>query len=80
MSQKTTFLQMQFTAQHRYYQAHSPHTAFQVILRKGQPVGRLYVYQGPTEVRIVDIALLPLAVVGTTYRGSGTKPLPAEPQ
>ena len=64
-AQKTAFLQMQFAAQHSYYQEHYPHTAFQVILRDGQPVGRLYVYRGPTEMRIVDIALLP------AYRNEG---------
>ena len=64
-AQKTAFLQMQFTAQHRYYQEHYSHTAFQVILRDGQPIGRLYVHRGTTEVRIVDIALLP------AYRNMG---------
>ena len=47
-AQKTAFLRMQFAAQHRYYQEHYPHTAFQVILRDGQPIGPLYVPRGAT--------------------------------
>src|SRR5947199_4647817 len=57
--QKTAFVQMQFTAQHRYYQEHYADAAFQVILCDGVPAGRLYVARWPAEIRIVDIALLP---------------------
>ena len=71
-AQKTAFLQMQFTAQHRYYEEYYPHTAFQIILRDGQPVGRLYVYRGPREMRIVDIALLqPTATKGSAAHWYG---------
>jgi GNAT superfamily N-acetyltransferase len=63
--QKEAFLMMQFKAQHAHYQEHYPGAAFQVILREGQPIGRLYLDRWPTELRIVDIALLP------KYRGQG---------
>jgi GNAT superfamily N-acetyltransferase len=63
--QKEAFLMMQFKAQHAYYQEHYPGAAFQVILREGQPIGRLYLDRWSTELRIVDIALLP------KYRGQG---------
>jgi ribosomal protein S18 acetylase RimI-like enzyme len=36
-----------------------------VIAVDGEPVGRLYVHRGPSEIRIVDIALLP------EHRGDG---------
>jgi ribosomal protein S18 acetylase RimI-like enzyme len=64
-AQKAAFLIMQFTAQHRYYQEHYPHAAFDVILVNGQPAGRLYVDRWPEEIRIVDITLLP------EYRNAG---------
>lgn len=63
--QKEAFLMAQFEAQHAYYQEHYPGAAFLVILREGQPIGRLYLDRWPEELRIVDIALLP------TYRGQG---------
>ncbi|MBL0218678.1 MAG: GNAT family N-acetyltransferase [Myxococcales bacterium] len=58
-AQKTAFLQMQFTAQHRHYQDNYSNTAFDVILHDDEPVGRLYVRRIASEMRIVDIALLP---------------------
>ncbi len=58
-AQKTAFLRMQFTAQHRYYQAQFTAAAFLVILRDGEPVGRLYVERREDEIVIIDIALLP---------------------
>jgi ribosomal protein S18 acetylase RimI-like enzyme len=57
--QKDAFLRMQFTAQHDYYRKHYVDAQFSVILRRGEPAGRLYVARWPEEIRIVDIALLP---------------------
>ena len=53
------FLRMQFRAQDTYYKDHYADAAFDVILCNGQPAGRLYVLREPTELRIIDIALLP---------------------
>jgi ribosomal protein S18 acetylase RimI-like enzyme len=64
-SDKQAFLRQQFTAQHTYYQQHYAAAAFQVVLRGDAMIGRLYVDRGPTEIRIIDIALLP------EYRGDG---------
>jgi ribosomal protein S18 acetylase RimI-like enzyme len=58
-AEKSAFLQMQFAAQHRYYQEHYAGAEFQVILIDGVPAGRLYVAHWPDETRIVDITLLP---------------------
>ena len=58
-AQKTAFVQMQFDAQHAYYQEHYAGAAFDIILVNGQPAGRLYVAHEEDEIRIVDIALLP---------------------
>lgn len=57
--QKDAFLQMQFDAQHRYYQEYYANASFDVILRDSQPIGRLYLDRREDEVRIVDIAILP---------------------
>jgi ribosomal protein S18 acetylase RimI-like enzyme len=57
--QKDAFLQMQFDAQHRYYQEYYANASFDVILRDNQPIGRLYLDRREDEVRIVDIAILP---------------------
>ena len=53
------FLEMQFTAQHTYYQEHFTDAAFDIILLNNQPVGRLYLDRREDEIRIIDIALLP---------------------
>jgi len=64
-SQKATFLQMQFDAQHRYYMENYRDARFQMIEWDRAPVGRLYLVRWPDEIRIIDIALLP------EYRGRG---------
>ena len=58
-AQKTEFLEVQFKAQHSYYQEYYPGAAFQIILRAGLPVGRLYLDHWPDELRLMDIALIP---------------------
>jgi len=59
--EKETFLRMQFRAQHEHYQAHFPAAEYSLLLREGQPVGRLYVDRRPDEIRLIDIALVPAA-------------------
>ncbi len=56
---KARFLQMQFSAQHQYYQDYYTETDFLIILLDELPVGRLYLARWPGEIRIVDLALLP---------------------
>jgi GNAT superfamily N-acetyltransferase len=58
-AQKAAFVRMQFDAQHAYYREQYPDAAFDVILLDGEAAGRLYVNHSPSEIRIVDIALLP---------------------
>jgi GNAT superfamily N-acetyltransferase len=58
-AQKATFVEMQFGAQHAYYQEHYAGAAFDVILVGAQPAGRLYIHRRDDEIRIMDIALLP---------------------
>ena len=63
--QKAAFLQMQFAAQHTFYQENYTSTDFLIVLQDDIPVGRLYVARWKDEIRIVDIALLP------AYRRTG---------
>lgn len=62
---KDAFILQQFTAQHTWYQEHYEGAEFLVILVDGAPAGRLYVHRRPSEIRLVDIALLP------EYRNTG---------
>lgn len=64
--QKEAFLRQQFGAQHAWWHEHYTGTTFDVVLVGGVPAGRFYVHRGPTDIRVVDIALLP------AFRGSGT--------
>jgi ribosomal protein S18 acetylase RimI-like enzyme len=50
---------MQFDAQDAWWREHYAQASFDVILVDGEPAGRLYVLRGESEIRIVDIALLP---------------------
>lgn len=59
-AQKEAFLKMQFNAQHSYYMEHYRLATFDIVLVDGEPVGRLYVDRRKAEIRIIDIALLPL--------------------
>ena len=58
-AQKEAFLRGQFNAQHQAYQATYAGDDFLVILLHDQPIGRLYLGRWDTEIRIIDIALLP---------------------
>ena len=59
------FLAQQHDAQHAHYTTHYPGIRRYAIQRAGADVGRLYLYEGTSDLRIVDIALLPDA------RGNG---------
>lgn len=56
---KDEFLRMQFEAQDRYYRDNYRSASFWVVLFEGQPCGRLYIDRWNTEIRIMDVALLP---------------------
>ena len=63
--QKEAFCRDQFCAQEAHYLQHYPTAEYAVIEEAGSPAGRLYVDRWPREIRIMDIALLPL------WRGRG---------
>lgn len=58
---KQAFLLQQHAAQHAHYQQHYRGMDAMIVERAGAAVGRLYLYEMPGEVRIVDISLMPEA-------------------
>lgn len=63
--EKVAFLNVQFEAQHKYYQEIFPEAEFSIIEQEGEPIGRLYLDRREDEHRLIDIALLP------AFRGKG---------
>ena len=63
--QKAGFLAQQFAAQSAHYAKHYADASFDIVLVEGRPAGRLIVYRGEHDIRIVDVALLP------EHRGRG---------
>jgi ribosomal protein S18 acetylase RimI-like enzyme len=63
--QREAFLDQQFAAQSAHYAAHYPTARFDIIELGGKPIGRFYVDIWPSQIRIVDIALV------AEQRGSG---------
>ena len=63
--QRAAFLEQQFAAQDRHYRERYDGASLDVVEVDGQPAGRLYVARWPSEIRIMDIALLP------EFRGQG---------
>lgn len=55
------FLAQQFDAQHRHYQRHYADAEWLIIERGGEAVGRLYIEDWPSQIRIIDISLVPAA-------------------
>jgi ribosomal protein S18 acetylase RimI-like enzyme len=68
-AQKQAFLKMQFSAQKKHYRTYFPTARHEIIEAEGRPVGRLYVDRRATEIRILDITMLPQA----RGRGIGTQ-------
>lgn len=58
---KEAFLRQQFDAQDAWWRASYDGASFEVVVADGIDAGRLYLWEGPSEVRIVDVALLPQA-------------------
>jgi ribosomal protein S18 acetylase RimI-like enzyme len=56
---------MQFTAQQAHYQHYYPEAVHEIILVDGKPIGRSYIDRRDTEIRVLDLTLLP------EFRGAG---------
>ncbi len=57
--QKQQFITMQFNAQHDHYQNYFPEAEYLIMYSGETPVGRLYIDRRDSEIRLIDIALLP---------------------
>lgn len=53
------FLRWQFSLQRHHYLTHYHDAVFAVLERRGEPVGRLYVFRNRIDIRVVDISLSP---------------------
>ncbi|MEO8135991.1 MAG: GNAT family N-acetyltransferase [Betaproteobacteria bacterium] len=63
--QKAAFLDMQFAAQKSHYENHYPDCDFLIVELEGKAAGRIYIDRQVSEIRLIDIILLP------EYRGRG---------
>jgi ribosomal protein S18 acetylase RimI-like enzyme len=63
--QKRAFVEHQYAAQDAHYRSNYPGATLDVVELDGERAGRLYVHRGPSDIRIMDIALLP------AFRGLG---------
>jgi ribosomal protein S18 acetylase RimI-like enzyme len=64
-TQKQAFLLAQFRLQAAHYRSHYPGAEFHIVLHENRSIGRLYVHRGTSEIRLMDITLIP------EYRGRG---------
>jgi GNAT superfamily N-acetyltransferase len=55
--QRRALVEMQFRAQDADYRSRYPDASFDVVLRDGVPVGRLYVDRRPDAIHVLDIAV-----------------------
>lgn len=53
------FLAQQHAAQQAHYRHAYPAAEWLIVERAGEPIGRLYLWDGPGELRVIDISLLP---------------------
>jgi ribosomal protein S18 acetylase RimI-like enzyme len=58
---KQAFLAQQHAAQHAHYRQHYRDMEAMIVERRDAAIGRLYLYEMPSEIRIVDISLIPEA-------------------
>jgi len=61
IEQKQQFLQMQFDAQHQYYQKQFTQAEYLIIQQADELIGRIYIDRRVDEIRLIDIALMPVA-------------------
>lgn len=59
LQEKQAFIGQQFHAQYQHYLQHYNSDAFDMIELDGKAIGRLFVDHWSTEIRIVDITLIP---------------------
>jgi ribosomal protein S18 acetylase RimI-like enzyme len=63
--QQSAFIRMQYDVRKRSYATAYPSAEFSLVLVDGVPAGSMIVFRGSSEIRLLDIALLP------EFRGRG---------
>ena len=58
-AQEQMFLKLQFTAQRRHHDIAFPGADHQIVLSDSLPIGEIVVFRMASEIRLVNIALLP---------------------
>jgi len=58
-SQKDAFIRWQYSMQKKEYEARYPDARYDVILVDGVPAGRIWVGADDTQIRLLDIAVIP---------------------
>lgn len=58
-SEKDAFIRMQFEAQDRHYKKYYPDADFLIIQSHKKDIGRLYLEEWTSEIRIIDITISP---------------------
>jgi ribosomal protein S18 acetylase RimI-like enzyme len=58
-SQKDAFIRWQYAMQKQEYEARYPDARYDVILVDGVPAGRMWVGADDTQIRLLDIAVIP---------------------
>jgi ribosomal protein S18 acetylase RimI-like enzyme len=66
---KRSFVEQQFAAQDLHYRTNYPGATLDIVEVDGERAGRLYVHRGPSDIRIMDIAVAP----AYRRRGIGTR-------
>ncbi|QBB71915.1 GNAT family N-acetyltransferase [Pseudolysobacter antarcticus] len=56
---KNALIDHQFGAQHAYYHDVFAGADFLLVQRDGEAIGRIYVHRAPSEISVLDIALIP---------------------
>jgi GNAT superfamily N-acetyltransferase len=56
---RQAFIAQQFQAQYRHYRSHYPNALFLMVCHADQAIGRLYLSPGSSEMRLMDLIILP---------------------
>ncbi len=59
MNRSNQFLRWQFSLQRKHYLEHYYDAEFAIVENHDAPAGRLYLFRGARDIRIVDISLFP---------------------
>jgi ribosomal protein S18 acetylase RimI-like enzyme len=53
------FIETQFSCQKEHYEKHFPSSERLIVLRDNEPAGQIWVWRTETQIRLLDLAILP---------------------